>query len=70
MKQSWTIKKGQRVQILDGSKRQGIVTAVEAKKGFRGQYDYNEIYVTLDAGDKVVHNDWQIRVIDEDANES
>lgn len=63
------IKKGQRVQILDGTKRQGVITAVEPKKGFRGQYDYCEIYITLDAGEKVVHTDWQIRVLD-DANES
>ena len=58
--------KGQKVQILDGTKRQGIVTAVEAKKGFRGKYDYSEIYITLDAGEKVVHTDWQIKVLDDD----
>ncbi len=62
-------KKGNKVQILDTTKRQGIITAVEAKKGFRGRYDYSEIYITLDTGEKVVHTDWQIRVLD-DANES
>lgn len=62
-------KKGQKVQILDTTKRQGVITAVEAKKGFRGKYDYSEIYITLDTGEKVVHTDWQIRALD-DANES
>lgn len=65
-----TFKKGQKVQILDTTKRQGIITAVEAKKGFRGRYDYSEIFITLDTGEKVVHTDWQIKVLDEDAEQN
>jgi hypothetical protein len=56
----------QRVKIIDGSKTEGVITAVIPKKGFRQRYDYNEIYVTLDSGEKNVYNDWHIKVIDDE----
>ena len=57
------MKAGDEIYVNDGSKKIGLVTLVEAKKGFRGLYNYQEVYVLFPDGEKNVYLSWMVRKV-------